>query len=309
VEASPAELGNELDSLRVVDVVSQQQIIAYLPASLSLVDALGHPSRTPMTVSLGDTGVLISGFISLRAEPFEIQKLLDRAKNQFGPNAHLHEMPPQRFEIWILSGDKIVWHRDIAGGNVNKIPIQLLTDRPPTDNTIQLMAIALLEWVEQVKPVDARLIIDWKRILQALEKEMTLSRHVTAQKVIIIAQQAIDEKWAHLEANSSPSALDTAMQIDRERLVDVFVTQIKRQLLERTSMQEPQPGKKIGTPSVSSPAAVRSFSDNQPTTHSIVYKIRQRVQGETLIASIDLKFASQVDRSFIITNVLPITFR
>lgn len=139
----PPPLDRGLPSLRVMGIPGDDHEVTYIPVGLGWVDPSGARPGPVDKVSVGGV-VVVSGRLSLLADPEDVRALQERAEQRFGTGVAVTARRPGAAHLWILDGATVLWSRSVPGPSFERIPVQFTVPAGSRVLTGEATGIALV---------------------------------------------------------------------------------------------------------------------------------------------------------------------
>lgn len=261
--------------IRLAGFLKERAEIRYLPAHAIWVDAVGQPVRQPQTKSLGDSGWLVSGWVSIAAPPAALSSLQDAGAKLAGKQLKLVEVAPTSFSMRLLGDGKCVWERPDSSDKMSVVPVQavLATGRHlPRD----VLLILSMTWKETLPAQHAKVAIRWDAIERAVRAAIR-DDSLTEKDLSTIISTGLREQWIKGQSELVLPAGDLA------------------RMLIMTHMLQPAP-----------PIAMDKLGRADNSQHwELTFKLRDSVRIAELSTIFDLSKSITVTRTAIATTQLP----
>ncbi|OAD19123.1 hypothetical protein THIOM_005261 [Candidatus Thiomargarita nelsonii] len=236
---------------------------------------------------------MITGRLSLIADPAYVDKLRRRAKQKFGAATKVVQIRPKAFAMWLLIDNETIWQRPLVGGSLKRIPLQIMTTRRQKGKVVEATLITTMTWTEKVRPLAAKLIFDWQALIKQLQSELNVTTFLTEQTLKKIAKQALATEMIMLEMQA-----DTTQPDSQVRVIEWIVAEMRQKLLETTDKPvEDQSAMQEANP-----------ESNALLFWSVSYRMRESVRTESLSSELNLNVTSYRERIETVVSKVSIPF-
>jgi len=302
------DLGKDLDSLLITGLDLESSKVSYIPVRVQVANVTGGALPNLEAVAFGPEQALVTGRLSIVADEKDIAELERRSQSLYGGQVQVAKVVPKAFGLWMyLEGEK-VWTRGIAGGQVERIPVQLTVKAKMRGTSAIAEVATLLQWSERMLPINAKATVNWQVVAEGLRKKTDAAGLVVRADLEDVVDKLLSSRVIQVEVANGTGELTGVL---RESVKQTLANQLVRVLFEGPQ-PIPRRDEKRRSQNMLAKGDTTTQSNPKGDDGSSIFSIAYRVKTDANIATestvVDLSQTAYIDRSAVVRSRVRITY-